>query len=55
VEIAAVNAAVAAAPPSGPVHLRLAAEPPVWPTVRLTLRLSRRDLAPADVDVSQAP
>src|SRR5664280_2077078 len=55
VEIAAVNAAVAAAPPSGPVHLRLPAEPPVWPTVRLTLRLSRRDLAPADVDVSQAP
>ena len=55
VEIAAVNAAVAAAPPSGPVHLRLPAEPPVWPTVRLALRLSRRDLAPADVDVSQAP
>jgi len=55
VEIAAVNAAVAAAPPSGPVHLRLPVEPPVWPTVRLTLRLSRRDLAPADVDVSQAP
>src|ERR1017187_5663779 len=55
VEIAAVNAAVATAPPSGPVPLRLPAEPPVWPTVRLALRLSRRDLAPADVDVSQAP
>ena len=54
-EIAAVNAAVAAAPPSGPVRLRLPADPPVWPTVRLALRLSRRDLAPADVDVSQAP
>lgn len=54
-EIAAVNAAVAAAPPSGPIRLRLPAEPPVWPTVRLALRLSRRDLAPADVDVSQAP
>jgi 4-amino-4-deoxy-L-arabinose transferase-like glycosyltransferase len=54
-EIAAVNAAVAAAPPNGPIRLRLPAEPPVWPTVRLALRLSRRDLAPADVDVSQAP
>ena len=55
VEIATVNAAVAAAPPSGPIRLRLPAEPPVWPTVRLALRLSRRDLAPADVDVSRAP
>jgi hypothetical protein len=54
-EIAAVNAAVAAAPPGGPIRMRLPAEPPVWPTVRLALRLSRRDLAPADVDVSQAP
>ena len=32
-----------------------AGRPSVWPTVRLALRLSRRDLAPADVDVSQAP
>jgi hypothetical protein len=54
-EVAVVSAAVAAVPPSGPIRLRLPAEPPVWPTVRLALRLSRRDLAPADVDVSQAP
>ncbi len=54
-EIAAVNVALAAAPPSGPIHLRLPASRPVWPTVRLALRLSRRDLAPADVEVSQAP
>ncbi|HEX5856412.1 MAG TPA: hypothetical protein VFZ57_12400, partial [Thermoanaerobaculia bacterium] len=54
-EVAAVNAAVAAAPPSGPIRLRLPSEPPVWPTVRLALRLGRRDLAPPDVDVSQAP
>ncbi|MGE5715911.1 MAG: hypothetical protein ACM369_04605 [Acidobacteriota bacterium] len=53
--VAAVKAAVAAAPSSGPVRLRMPADPPVWPTVRLALRLSRRDLAPADVDVSQAP
>jgi hypothetical protein len=50
-EIAAVNAAVAAAPPSGPIRLRLPVDPAVWPTVRLALRLGRRDLAPADVDV----
>ncbi len=54
-EVDAVNAAVATAPPGGPIRLRLPAEPPVWPTVRLVLRLGRRDLAPADVDVSQAP
>jgi len=54
-ESAAVNAAVAAAPPSGPILLRLPAEPPVWPTVLLALRLGHRDLAPPDVDVSQAP
>jgi hypothetical protein len=54
-EIAAVNAALAAAPPEGFIHLLLPADPPVWPTVRLALRLSRRDLAPADVAVSQAP
>jgi len=54
-EVAAVSAAVTAVPPGGPVRLRLPAEPPVWPAVRLALRLSRRDLAPADVDVSQAP
>lgn len=54
-ETAAVNAAVAAAPLSRPIRLRLPAEPPVWPTVRLALRLGRRDLAPPDVDVSQAP
>ena len=54
-EIGAVSAAVAAVPPGGPVRLRLPAETPVWPTVRLALRLARRDLAPADVDVSQAP
>jgi hypothetical protein len=55
-EVAAVNAALAAAPASGPVRLRLPAEPSVWPTVRLALRLARRDLPPKDVDVSaQAP
>jgi len=54
-EISAVSAAVSAAPPGGPIHLRLPAEPPVWPAVRLALRLARRDLPPADVDVSQAP
>jgi hypothetical protein len=54
-EVAAVNAAVAAVPPGGPIRLGLPAEPPVWPTVRLVLRLGRRDLAPADVDVSGAP
>lgn len=48
-------ALLAAAPPSRPIRLRLPVEPPVWPTVRLALRLSRRDLALADVDVSQAP
>jgi hypothetical protein len=51
-EIAAVEAAVASAPPVGPVRMRLPADPPVWPTVRLALRLSRRDVAPEDVDVS---
>jgi hypothetical protein len=56
VEVAAVNAAVAAAPAGGPIRLRLPAEPPVWPAVRLALRLGRRDLPPRDVDVSaQAP
>ncbi len=50
-EIAAVKAAVAQAPLSGPIRLRLPADPPVWPTVRLALRLARRDLAPPDVDV----
>jgi hypothetical protein len=52
---AAVAAALAAAPATGPVRIVLPAEPPVWPTVRLVLRLGRRDLAPAEVDVSQAP
>ncbi len=52
---AAVAAALATAPGAGPVRIVLPKEPPVWPTVRLAIRLSRRDLAPADVDVSQAP
>ena len=51
-EVAAIEAAVATAPPEGPVRLRLPADPPVWPTVRLALRLARRDLAPKSVDVS---
>ena len=55
-EVAAVNAAIAAAPVSGPVRLRLPADPPVWPTARLALRLARRELSPSDVDVSaEAP
>jgi hypothetical protein len=54
-EVAAVKAAVTASPSNGPVRLRLSSDPPVWPTVRLALRLLRRDLAPVDVDVSQAP
>ena len=51
-DAAAVNAAIAAAPVTGPVRLRLPPNPPVWPTVRLALRVTRRDLAPTDVDVS---
>ncbi|HSB62618.1 MAG TPA: hypothetical protein VLJ18_00570 [Thermoanaerobaculia bacterium] len=54
-EVTAVTSAVAEAPPRGAIRVRLLAEPPVWPTVRLALRLAHRDLAPADVDVSQAP
>jgi len=55
-EVAAVNAAVASAPASGSIRLRMPAVPPVWPTVRLTLRLAHRDLPPPDVDVSaEAP
>ncbi|MFI5120677.1 MAG: hypothetical protein ACHQM4_09700 [Thermoanaerobaculia bacterium] len=54
-EIAAVKAAVTAAPPGGRIRLRLPPDPPVWPAVRLSLRLRRRDLAPADVDVAMAP
>jgi hypothetical protein len=50
-EIAAVEAAVAGASAGGRVGVRLPANPPIWPTVRLALRLSRRDLAPIDVDV----
>jgi hypothetical protein len=53
-EIAAIEAALAGAPAEGRVRMRLPADPPVWPTVRLALRLSRRDLAPADVDVAVA-
>jgi hypothetical protein len=51
----AVEAAVAASPPDGPVSLTLPALPPVWPTVRLALRLSRRDLAPRFVNVAAGP
>lgn len=55
-ESAAVDAAVAAAPRSGPVRLLMPKEPAVWPAARLALRLERRDLPPRDVDVSaQAP
>lgn len=54
-EIAAVEAAVAGAPAEGHVRVRLRADPSVWPTVRLALRLSRRDLAPVDVDVQADP
>jgi hypothetical protein len=53
-ETAAIEAAVAGAPAGGRVGIRLSADPPVWPTVRLALRLSRRDLAPMDVDVAAA-
>jgi 4-amino-4-deoxy-L-arabinose transferase-like glycosyltransferase len=51
-DTAAVKAAIASAPAAGPIRLRLPAEPLVWPTARLALRLARRDLAPVDVDVS---
>jgi hypothetical protein len=54
-EVAAVSAAVAAAPERGPIHLRLPADPPVWPTVRLVLRLGRRDVSPEDLAVSADP
>ena len=54
-EVVAVNAAVAAAPERGPIRLRLPADPPVWPTVRLALRLERRDIAPEDLTVSADP
>jgi hypothetical protein len=54
-EVVAVNAAVAAAPERGPIRLRLPADPPVWPTVRLALRLGRRDIAPEDLTVSADP
>ncbi len=56
-ETAAVKAAVVSASGSatGPVLLRLPAEPPVWPTVRFAIRLDRRDLAPRDVDVAALP
>jgi hypothetical protein len=54
-EVAAVSAAVAAAPERGPIHLRLPADPPVWPTVRLALRLGRRDVPPEDLAVSADP
>jgi hypothetical protein len=54
-EVAAVNAAVAAAPARGPIHLRLPPDPPVWPAVRLALRLARRDVAPGDLTVSADP
>lgn len=53
-ETAAIEAAIAGAPAGGRVGVRLSADPPVWPTVRLVLRLSRRDLAPVDVDVDVA-
>ena len=52
---AAVNAAVAAAPERGPIRLWLPADPPVWPTVRLALRLERRDISPEDLTVSADP
>lgn len=54
-ETAAIEAAVASAPAAGPIRLRLPADPPVWPTVRLALRLSRRDVAPVDVSVVPGP
>ena len=54
-ETAAIEAAIAGAPAGGRVGVRLSADPPVWPTVRLALRLSRRDLAPVDVDVAVSP
>jgi hypothetical protein len=53
--VAAVNAAVAAAPERGPIRLRLPADPPVWATVRLVLRLGRRDVLPEDLTVSADP
>ncbi|MCM3876685.1 MAG: hypothetical protein NEA02_09735 [Thermoanaerobaculia bacterium] len=55
VETAAIEAAVAGAPAGGHIRIRLPADPPIWPTVRLALRLSRRDLAPVDVDVQADP
>jgi hypothetical protein len=54
-EIAAIEAAVAGAPAGGRVGVRLPADPPIWPTVRLALRLSRREVAPVDVDVEAGP
>jgi hypothetical protein len=48
---AAVAAALAAAPAAGPVRIVLPAEPLVWPTVRLGIRLARPDVPPADVSV----
>ena len=50
-EVAAIEAAVAGALAGGCVGVRLPADPPVWPTVRLAIRLTRRDLAPVDVAV----
>ena len=55
VETAAIEADVARAPAEGPVLMRLPADPPVAPAVRLALRVARRDLAPRDVDVSAGP
>jgi len=55
VEMAEIEAAIAAAPAGGRVGMRLPANPPIWPTVRFALRLSRRDLAPVDVGVEAGP
>jgi hypothetical protein len=46
-----VAEALAAAPTTGPVRIVLPPDPPVWPTVRLGIRLARPDLPPADVSV----
>jgi hypothetical protein len=43
--------AIAQAPREGRVALVLPADPPVWPTVRLALRLERPQVAPHDVVV----
>jgi hypothetical protein len=48
---AAVAAALAAAPAAGPVRIVLPAEPLIWPTVRLGIRIVRPDVPPADVSV----